>query len=201
VAVHLDNGTGIFDRVIVTVPATLAASLCPQLTAQEASLLNNVRYEGIICASLLLKRSLSPYYITNIVDSSIPLTGVIEMSALVNKELFSGRALVYLPRYLPPDHPAFQQSDEEIASACLTALRQMHPSLCDDDVLACRISRARQVYPRPLPGSSRRMPAVDSSVPGVHILNSANIAAGTLNVNETVHLARQEARRLNELAA
>jgi hypothetical protein len=76
----------------------------------------------------------------------------------------------------------------------------MHPALREDDVLACRVSRARHVYPRPSPGSAKRVAPVDTSVPGIHILNSANITAGTLNVNETVHLARREARRLHALS-
>jgi protoporphyrinogen oxidase len=198
--ITLDNYTATFDRVIVTTPSPIAARLCPQLTPEEARLLNGVRYEGIICASLLLKHSLSDYYITNIVDSSIPLTGVIEMSALVDPEMFGGRALVYLPRYLSPDDPAFEQTDEQLEAVFIPALRRMHPTLGDDDILACRISRARHVYPRPVPGSAARVPAVDTSIPGIHILNSANIRAGTLNVNETVQLARREAQRLNEEA-
>jgi protoporphyrinogen oxidase len=201
VVVHAENGAAKFNRVVVTVPAALAAKLCPQLTAEETGMLKGVKYEGIICVSLLLKRSLSPYYITNIVDASIPLTGVIEMSALVDKETFRGRALVYLPRYVPPDDPAFELTDEQIVSTSISALRRMHPGLQDEDVLACRVSRARHVYPRPVPGSASRIAPVDTSIRGIHILNSANITAGTLNVNETVHLARREARRLHELAA
>jgi protoporphyrinogen oxidase len=199
--VRFANAAGKFDRVIVTAPAALAASLCPQLTPHEAGLLNGIQYEGIICVSLLLRRPLSGFYVTNIVDSSIPLTGVIEMSALVDREMFGDRALIYLPRYLRPDDPAFEQSDEQIESEYVLALRRMHPSLRDEDIAACRVSRARHVFPRPVPGSAGRVPPVDTSIPGVHIVNSANIPAGTLNVNETVQLARREARRLNALAA
>lgn len=201
VGIRFPNAVGHFDRVIVTVPGALAGKLCPQLTPEEHSLLNDIQYEGIICASLLLRKPLSDYYITNIVDSSIALTGVIEMSALVDREMFGGRALVYLPRYVRPDDPAFEHSDERIESEYISALRRIHPSLRSEDILACRISRARHVFPRPVPGSASRIPAVDTSIPGIHILNSANIPAGTLNVNETVQLARREARRLNEIAA
>ena len=35
-----------------------------------------------------------------------------------------------------------------------------------------------------------------TSVPGIHIVNSAHILNGTLNVNETVQLAEREAKRL-----
>jgi hypothetical protein len=38
-----------------------------------------------------------------------------------------------------------------------------------------------------------------SSVPGVHIINSAHICNGTLNVNETVQLAEKAAATLLSL--
>ena len=190
-----------FDRVIVTVPAPLAARLCPGLSERELQLLREVEYLGIICPSLLLRRSLSPFYITNIADESISLTGVIEMSNLVDPGYFGGRALVYLPRYVRPDDAAFQKPDCQIQAELFSALRRMHPSLLEEDILAERVSRARYVFARPSPGFSGRMPPIDTSQPGVHILNSAHIVAGTLNVNETVQLAQREARRLHELAA
>ncbi|MBZ5577614.1 MAG: FAD-dependent oxidoreductase [Acidobacteriia bacterium] len=196
-----NNAVERFDRVAITVPAPLAASFCPRLTAREQDLLRAVEYQGVICASLLLRRPLSGFYITNIADGSIPLTGVIEMSSLVDRKWFQGHALVYLPRYLRPDDPAFRRSDDQIVSELFSGLRRMHPSLSEGDIVASRVSRARYVFARPTPGSSRRMPPVDTSLSRIHILNSAHIAGGTLNVNETVLLAQRHARRFHELAA
>ena len=73
-----DGSVQTFDRVILSVPAPLAASLCPQLNKNETDLLRGIEYHGIICTSVLLSRPLSEFYVTNIVDSSIALTGVIE---------------------------------------------------------------------------------------------------------------------------
>jgi protoporphyrinogen oxidase len=190
-----------FDRVAITVPAPLAASVCPGLTQGELALLRGVEYQGVICASLLLRRSLSGFYITNIADGSIPLTGVIEMSSLVDREWFRGHTLVYLPLYLRPDDPAFQRSDEQIKSELFAALRRIHPTLSEDDIVASRVSRARHVFARPTPGSSSHLPPIDTSLSRIHILNSAHITGGTLNVNETVRLAQRHARRFHELAA
>src|SRR5205814_5954206 len=120
-----------FSRVVVTVPAPLAARMCPRLAARELDLLRGIEYIGIVCASLLLSRPLSDYYITNIADSSIPLTGVIEMTALVDPQAFGGRSLVYLPRYLRPDDPFFDETDERIRDQSIAALRRIHPSLLD----------------------------------------------------------------------
>jgi len=189
------------DRVVLAVPAPVAASLCPSLASGELELLRAVEYQGVICASLLLRRPLSEFYITNIADGSIPLTGIIEMSCLVDRELLHGHTLVYLPRYLRPDSPDFQQPDEQIQSRYFAALRRVHPSLSENEVLASRVSRARYVFARPVPGSSSRMPPIDTSLSHIHLLNSAHIAGGTLNVNETVQLAKRHARRFLELAA
>ncbi|HWF10350.1 MAG TPA: NAD(P)/FAD-dependent oxidoreductase [Bryobacteraceae bacterium] len=192
-----------FDRVAVTAPAPLAANLCTALTAEECRSLRGVEYLGIVCASVLLRRPLSNFYITNIADESIPLTGIIEMSALVDRQQFGGRSLVYLPRYLRPDDPLFRLSDEQTEAQFIGALQRIHPSLQRSDVLACRISRARHVFPRPIVGAAVTpppIPPIDTSIPGVHVLNSAHIRCGTLNVNETVQLAQGQARRLHELA-
>jgi len=52
--------------------------------------------------------------VTNITDTWVPFTGVIEMSALVDKKNFKDSALIYLPKYLAPNDPMFSKSDEEI---------------------------------------------------------------------------------------
>jgi hypothetical protein len=61
-------------------------------------------------------------------------------------------------------------------------------------VAAFQISRVRNVMPLPTLGYSQRVPEMDSSVPGLHLIGSAQIANGTLNVNETVGLAERAAR-------
>jgi hypothetical protein len=45
-------------------------------------------------------------------------------------------------------------------------------------------------------GYSDRLPPMTTSIPGLHIVNSAHIVNGTLNVNETIQLAEKAAARL-----
>ncbi|MBC5806434.1 MAG: hypothetical protein DLM53_11740 [Candidatus Eremiobacter antarcticus] len=178
-----------FNRVVATVPGPVAARLSAGLSADEVSRLNGVQYQGIICASLLLKRPLADYYVTNITDSWVPFTAVIEMSALVDRSEFKGRHLVYLPKYVQPDHPAFELPDEQIEAEFLAALERMYPSFRRADVLAFRISRVRHVFPIATLNYSDRLPPMITSVPGFYVVNSSHIVNGTLNVNETVQLA------------
>jgi protoporphyrinogen oxidase len=185
-----------FDRVVLTVPAPAAARLCPGLSADERDRLLGVRYQGIVCASLLLRKPLAGYYVTNITDGWVPFTAVIEMSALVDRTAFAGHALVYLPKYVPPDDPAFDLSDREIEDQFLGALEKMYPDFRREDVVAFRVSRVRHVLPIATLNYSERLPPVATSLPGVFLVNSAHIVNGTLNVNETVQLAERAARQL-----
>jgi protoporphyrinogen oxidase len=178
-----------FDRVILTVPAPVAAAVCPELSPEERRRLQGVRYQGLICASLLLESPLSPFYVTNIADPRLPFTAVVEMSALVAREQFGGHALVYLPKYVDPEDPAFARSDAEIQAEFYAGLRRMHARFDPRKVLAFRVSRVRRVFALPTLNYSRDLPAVTTSVPGLFVVNSAQIVNGTLNVNETVRLA------------
>lgn len=188
VAVKLRDGSSeTFDRAVATVPTGAFASLCPQLGAAERQRLNDVTYQGIVCASMLTKKPLGPYYVTNITDRWVPFTGVIEMTALVDRERFGGNCLVYLPRYLTQDETFWQKSDAEVREEFVSALEKMYPDFKREDVLAFNVSRARQVLAVSTLGySDKLLPSIATSLKNVFLLNSAQIAAGTLNVNETL---------------
>ena len=186
----------VFDQVVLTVPGPIALTLCPQLSKVEKSKFESIQYLGVICASLLMKQPLADFYVTNITDSWAPFTGIIEMSALVDRQQFQGRNLVYLPKYVVPEDPAFSWPDEQIEEMFLDALTRMYPDFNRESVECFRVSRARLVFALSTLNYSDRLPPLSTSVPGVHIVNSAHIVNGTLNVNETVQLAEGAVRKL-----
>lgn len=189
-----DGARETFDRVVVTAAAPLAARLCDGLSPDQHERLAGVKYQGIVCPSVLLKRPLAGFYVTNLLDPA-PFTGVIEMSALVDRDRFlGGRHLVYLPRYVASDDPFLGVPDDELRATFLDALYRMFPDLRADDVLAFKVSRVPYVMALPTLHYSDRLPSVRTSIPGVYTLNSAHIVNGTLNVNETVQLAERGAR-------
>jgi protoporphyrinogen oxidase len=177
-----------FDSAIITCPSTAAAKMLPQLTELERRAMRSVRYQGIVCASVLMKCPLSRFYVTNITDEA-PFTGVIEMSALVDKREFEGNSLIYLPKYVAPDDEIFEMSDTEIRRIFLNGLAKMYPHFSEKDVLAFRVSRVREVFPLPVLSYSEGLAPMRTSIDGVYVVNSSHIVNGTLNVNETVGLA------------
>lgn len=194
VRVEFENGQReTFDQVVVTVAAPLAVRICPDLSEEEKSRLKSIEYQGIVCASMLLNQPLANFYVTNITDSWVPFTAVIEMSALVDRKTFGGNSLVYLPKYVTSDDPVFTASDEEVKESFTKALMRMYPHLRQSDLLCFRVSRVRYVHAISTLNYSQRLPSTATSLPGVHIVNSAHIVNGTLNVNETIQLAEKAA--------
>jgi protoporphyrinogen oxidase len=202
VSVQFPNGAHEeFDRCALTLPSPIVSKLCPDLSPREHGLLNGIRYQGIVCASLLLRKPLEGYYVTNITDD-VPFTAVIEMTALVDPKELGGHHLVYLPWYVDAsDSRAFETTDSELHDRFWTALKAMHPKLSDEDLVEFKVSRARNVMALSTLGYSQSLPPRDTSIDGVHIVNSAMICNGTLNVNETIGIAEEAVPELAAMSA
>jgi protoporphyrinogen oxidase len=178
-----------FSRVVLTCPAPIVTRLCPQLSEDERARYEQIQYQGILCASVLLRHPLDRFYVTNITDPGLPFTAVIEMTALVDRSELNGHTLVYLPKYVPAGDASFKLSDDELRESFVAALERMYPHFDRQEVLAFRVSRVRQVVALSTLDYSRRLPPMETSLPGLFVVNSAHIVNGTLNVNETIRLA------------
>jgi protoporphyrinogen oxidase len=201
VAVESADGTSRkFDEVILTVPCPQIVGICPQLSSSEKERLRHILYQGLICASLLLRKPLGGYYYTNVIDRQIPFTGLIEMTALVDREYFGGNSLAYLPRYTTPDDPFWQRSDAEIQNAFMDGLQIMYPAIKQTDVLAFKVWRIKEIMPILTLNYSRDLlPSTRTSLEHVFVVNSSQIVDGTWNVNEVVRLAKRKSAELVEL--
>ncbi len=186
-----NDDSSLFERCIVTLPSKLIPKIYPDISEAQLLKHQNLKYLGVICVTLILKNSISPYYVTNITDDWVPFTGVIEMSALVDKKHFNGNALIYLPKYVLSNSKLFEMADTEITDNFIAALLIMYPEIKKEDILFSGVARSRNVFALSTLGYSKNIPSVETNIQGVYILNSAQITNGTLNVNETIQLAEK----------
>jgi protoporphyrinogen oxidase len=185
-----------FDEVIVTLPSGISSKLCTGLSAIEKQKLNNVEYLGVICVAVILDKSISDFYVTNITDSWVPFTGVIEMTALVDKKYLGGNALVYLPKYIVNGDPLFNQSDDEVKNYFINNFKKMYPWLTDNSIKFVGVARAKHVITVAKLNYSALLPEVKTSIPNLYIINTSHIKDGTLNVNETVRVAETKLKEI-----
>jgi protoporphyrinogen oxidase len=187
------------DQVFFTAPTRLArrvaaAEFHPHIEAVERENPTSGTYLGVACLVLALERPLTPYYVLNIGEPSVELTGLIEMTNLIdpNSET-GGRSLIYLPRYMDSESAEFQQSDAALRDGMIDrGLKRLFPDFDAAKAAYCGIHRARYVQPLPLvrdaAAAAPAPPAPSISKP-FQILNTSMLRCATLNNNEVVAFA------------
>ena len=110
----LGSGPVHVDAVVVTTPSPVLARLVPELPESYRQNLNTLEYEAAVVALLQLREPLSDIYWLNVADDDLPFTGIIEHTNFVPAAHYGGKHLVYLSKYLEPDHPYFSLSVEEL---------------------------------------------------------------------------------------
>ena len=178
VSVETEGESRYFDRVVVTPAAPIASRLIDGLSGEERRKMEGVTYQGIVCASALLPNELAGYYVTNITDTWVPFTGVIEMSSLVDPEQFGGDTPIYLPKYTAQGDPILEMDDATVEDEFLAALERMYPSFDRSSVKVFEISRVSYVLPLATIGYSERVPRFGTTVPGVYSVNSRRFSTG-----------------------
>jgi protoporphyrinogen oxidase len=184
------------DQVFFTGPTRLArraaaAGLLPVIERSEQRYPTHAAYLGVACLTLVLRRPLTPYYVLNIADPNVELTGLIEMTNLIDPASETqGYSLVYLPRYLDSNDPAFERSDAELVESLLErGVRRLFPTLSDQDIVERQLNRARYVQPLPLVTErAAGRTALQRLERPFAVLNTTMLECATLNNNEVVSL-------------
>jgi len=196
VRIHTPDSQFDLDCVLYTGPSHVFARITPGLHPVYVNQLQAVKYLGVVCVALLLKRPLSACYVTNLVDDTLPFTGVIEMTSLVSQEETQGRHLVYLPKYTTPGDPTFSLSEVEIWRQMKAGLLRMHRDLKDEDIEKVFVFRERYVQPLPVLHYSRLVPTMETNIPGLFLANSTFVINKTLSRDQMVVIARQAADKI-----
>ncbi len=159
---------------------------------------SGVEYLGVTAVLVLLRRPLSRYYILNLLDESLPFTGIIETTNVLPVSEFGGRSLVYLPKYaVASDTPA--AADSEILASFLGGLKAVFPDLKDEDIIAARIERSAWAQPLHKPGPIDPFPAEAlRPAPGVFVANTALLTRTVSNMNAAIGLGRATAGAILE---
>ena len=155
-----------------------------------------VNYLGVVCVLLILKRSLSPYYVINLLDKELPFTGIIEATNVISPGELNGYHLVYLPKYMPSDDAMMSIEDESVASQFVEGVKKVFPDLQDEDISHILVFRERCVQPLQELYSMERRLQVLTPIRGLYVTNTAMILNSTLNNNAVITLARHAARQI-----
>jgi protoporphyrinogen oxidase len=191
IEIEVDGEKHGFEIAIATMPGKPLAAITPELSSNYARKLKEVKYLGIVCIALVLKRRISPFYVTNLANEDFPFTGIIEMTNLISTEETAGHHLVYLPKYTSPSDPLFEANDEEVWAQFRPHVQRVIPDFEDSDVERRFTFRERLVQPVPTLHYSRLVPEMETGIEGLILANTTQIINSTLNNNAMVKIARR----------
>jgi protoporphyrinogen oxidase len=191
--VRASSGEDVHDAVLATVPDPELRAIIPPGMARSTG---PVEYLGILTVVLALNAGLSPYYVINLLDGSLPFTGIIETTNVLPADDFGGRRLVYLPKYLTADDPLNGRSDEEVARLFIAGLSKVFSDFSEDAIVERRVVRAPYAQPLQAPGIPLWTADFRTGVPGIYAANTTMITRSLHNVDADVRLAREAARTI-----
>jgi len=180
-----------FDRIVFTGPASVLNTVVGKELVEADDPSGQVCYLGVISLVLLTRKPLTPFYVLNLADESMPFTGVIGMSNVVPICETGEHWLTYFPSYQDSADPKFEQDDETLILEFLPAIKRLFPGLHDEDIASWHFNRARIVQPLQVLNYSRQVPQIRTHHPGLFVLNTGQFKSSTVNNNEVVRMASE----------
>ncbi len=181
------------DAVICTVPTPLIAKLVPDLPQDWKAKYNAILNTGVCCLVFKLKQAVSPHFWVNVSEPDMEIPGIIEFS---NLRPVGDASVIYVPYYMPTDHPKFTGSEEALLDEAFRYLQRINPALQREDILAAHMARLRYAQPICEPGFAAMLPPVQTPIDGLQIADTCFYYPEDRGISESVRFGKEMAARV-----
>jgi protoporphyrinogen oxidase len=180
-----------FDKVISTVPLPYVSRLIPDLPIdilQRFQAINNI---AVVCVIVKLRKALTENFWLNTNDPEMDIPGIVEYTNLRPM----GQHIVYVPFYMPGEHPKFAEPDQAFLDKVRRYLKKINPALSDDDFVDLRASRYRYAQPICDPGYLDNLPPVALPVKGLWVADTSYYYPEDRGISESIDFGKKIARK------
>lgn len=177
----------IFDKVISTIPLPFVPALMPDLPAAILEQFAKLRNIAVVCLIIKLRKPLTDNFWLNVNDPEMDIPGLVEYSNLRPLDA----PIVYIPYYMPGEHPKFQDADEVFFAKARRYLKRINPQLTDEDFLAMRASRYRFAQPICGPGFLDQLPPAQLPIQGLWVADTSYYYPEDRGISESIDFGRK----------
>jgi protoporphyrinogen oxidase len=188
--VEVDGQVLAFDKVISTVPLPYVPLLMPDLPAAVIDQFKALKNIAVVCVIAKLKKPVTENFWLNTNDPDMDIPGLVEYSNLRPMD----QHIVYVPFYIPGEHPKFAEPDENFLAKVRQYLKKINPQLQDDDFLDLRASRYRYAQPICDPNYLERLPAPALPVKGLWVADTSYYYPEDRGISESIDFGRKLAK-------
>lgn len=183
-----------FDKVISTIPLPYVPRLIPDLPAEILAKFSAIKNIAVVCVIAKLKKAVTENFWLNTNDPEMDIPGLVEYTNLRPLD----QHVVYVPFYVPGEHPLFAEPDAAFLSKVQRYLKKINPSLTDDDFFDMRASRYRYAQPICDPGYLEKLPPVGLPVQGLWVADTSYYYPEDRGISESIGFGRQMAKMATE---
>ncbi|HUT59152.1 MAG TPA: NAD(P)/FAD-dependent oxidoreductase [Phycisphaerae bacterium] len=185
------------DAVIATPSLPVVADLvAPHVHGDYSDRLRRVSYLANVCLVLELSESLSEYYWLNVADAEFPYVGVIEHTNFEPPQVYGGRHIVYLSKYLPPDEPLFRMADAEVLGFSIPHIERLFPQFAASWIQGYHVFRALHSQPVVVRRYGSLAPAAQTPLGGLYLCTMAQVYPEDRGTNYAVRNAAELAGKM-----
>jgi len=188
----IETATGFeaFDTVISTVPLPFVERLMPDLPSALLEQFRSMRNIAVVCVIAKLRAPVTNNFWLNTNDPEMDIPGLVEYSNLRPLD----QHVVYVPFYMPGEHPKFQDADQVFIEKVRRYLMKINPALTDNDFVDIRASRYRYAQPICEPGFLDRLPPAKLPIDGLWVADTSYYYPEDRGISESIGFGRAMAK-------
>jgi len=188
----IETATGFeaFDTVISTVPLPFVERLMPDLPPALLEQFRSMRNIAVVCVIAKLRAPVTNNFWLNTNDPEMDIPGLVEYSNLRPLD----QHVVYVPFYMPGEHPKFQDADQVFIEKVRRYLMKINPALTDNDFVDIRASRYRYAQPICEPGFLDRLPPAKLPIDGLWVADTSYYYPEDRGISESIGFGRAMAK-------
>ncbi len=189
-----DNSKKVFDKVIITTPSHVYTKLLHGLTEEYIHNVNSIDYISAQTIILTLKEKLTDYYWITVADTKQPALVIVEQTNMV--EGYNGKHIIYVGNYLQNDSEILTMSDDALKKIYYPFLKKLNKNFKDSWVEDFQVFRAPFAQPIVTTEYHTHIPAVQSPIEDVYILNMSQVYPEDRGMNFAVKNAFNLAKNI-----
>lgn len=179
-----------FDKVISTIPLPYVPRLMPDLPNDVLQRFRAIKNIAVVCVVAKLRKALTGNFWLNTNDPEMDIPGLVEYTNLRPLD----QHVVYVPFYMPGEHPKFAESDQAFLDKVCRYLKKINPTLNDEDFIDLHVSRYRYAQPICEPSYLDRLPPVALPVKGLWVADTSYYYPEDRGISESIGFGRKMAK-------
>lgn len=188
--IEINGKMEFFDKIISTIPLPYVSRLIPDLPKEVLSKFHAIKNIAVVCVIVKLNTMVTKNFWLNINDPEMDIPGIIEYSNLNPLP----QHVVYVPFYMPGEHPKFQETNEVFINKVQHYLCKINPQLNAANFLDTHVHRYRYAQPVCGPGFLNTLPPIALPIVGLWVADTSYYYPDDRGMSESVDLGRKMAR-------